>query len=144
MIAVHYRAGRALLFIVGVLVCAGCGGNKLNRQAVSGTVSYKGKPIIRGSITFAPAEGRGPTFVSAPIEDGKFSIAKDAGPVPGTYQVRFEAYDKILYGPAIPGDPAPPPKKLNQEPLPAKYGADSKETVEVKDGDSNVFDFPLK
>jgi hypothetical protein len=123
--------------------CAGCG-RELDRQSVSGTVSYKGKPIVRGSITFAPAEGQGPTFVSAPVEEGSFSIPKSAGPVPGKYRVRFEAYDKIQYGPAIPGDPAPPPKKLNQEPLPPRYGAESKETAEVKAGERNVFDFQLQ
>jgi hypothetical protein len=135
------RPWSALIF--AILLCAGCG-RDLNRQAVSGTVSYKGKPIARGSITFAPAEGQGPTFVSAPIEDGKFAIPKSAGPVPGKYLVRFEAYDKIQYGPAIPGDPAPPPKKLNQEPLPPRYGADSKETAEVKAGEKNAFDFQLQ
>jgi hypothetical protein len=144
MLALSHPSSRTPAVVALVLVCAGCGGNRLNRQAVSGTVTYKGKPIVLGSIIFAPAEGRGPTFVSAPIQDGKFSIRKDAGPVPGTYQVRFEALDRIEYGPPIPGDPPPPPKKLNQEPLPAKYGAASKETAEVKAGASNVFTFALQ
>ena len=131
-----------LLLAAVALAGAGCGG-QLNRQPVSGTVTYKGKPIVRGSVTFAP-QGGGPTFVTAPIEDGKFSLGKDEGPVPGRYQVRFEAYDKLLYGPAIAGDPAPPPKKLDQEPLPAKYGAQSTLEKEIKAGEPNVFDFDLR
>jgi hypothetical protein len=123
-------------------LAAGCG-NKLERQAVSGTVTYKGKPITRGTVTFAPAGGAGPTQVSAPIEDGKFSIAKDAGPIAGKYVVRFEAFQQLIYGPSIPGEAAPQPKKLDQEPLPAKYGAASKYEAEVKADDPNVFEFKL-
>lgn len=123
-------------------LAAGCS-NGLNRQAVSGTVTYKGKPIVRGTVTFAPAEGSGQVHVSAPIEDGKFSIAKEAGPLPGKYVVRFEAFEQLLFGAATPGDPAPPPKKLDQERLPAKYGAASKYEAEIKDVDVNVFDFKL-
>lgn len=134
---------RSLALAALALSLAGCG-NGLNRQAVSGTVTYKGKPIVRGTVTFAPVEGgAAPVHVSAPIEDGKFSVPKEAGPVPGKYVVRFEAFEQLLFGAPTPGDPAPPPKKLDQERLPAKYGAASKYEVEIKDVDVNVLEFKL-
>jgi hypothetical protein len=143
MFATYRPLYRTLLFAILPLLPIGCG-DKLNRQAVSGTVTYKGKPILRGTVTFAPLEAGGPTYVSAAIEDGNYSIPKENGPVPGKYQVRFEALDKLLYGPAIAGDPAPPPKKLDQEPLPAKYGAASRIEAEVKASAENVLDFALR
>jgi len=137
------RLPRLLLPAALALLAAGCGGDKLNRQAVSGTVTYKGKPIVRGTVTFAPADKGGPTQVTATVEDGKFSLPKEAGPSPGKYKVRFEAFEQLQYGPATPGDPAPPAKKLDQEPLPAKYGAESKVEAEVKAGGPNEFEFKL-
>ncbi|MDB5307394.1 MAG: hypothetical protein JWO38_1596 [Gemmataceae bacterium] len=121
---------------------AGCG-DGLKRQGVSGTVSYKGKAIVKGTVTFAPTQPGGATQVTAAIEDGQFSIPQDKGLVPGKYVLRFEAIDKVLYGAAVPGEPAPPPKDLGQAKLPAKYGVDSKYEVEVTSGRENVFDVKL-
>ena len=51
---------------VGVLVSAGCGRNPLNTAAVSGHVTYYGKPVTEGRITFYPEEGRAATGASVP------------------------------------------------------------------------------
>ncbi len=51
---------------LGVLVSAGCGRNPLNTAAVSGHVTYYGKPVTEGRITFYPEEGRAATAPSVP------------------------------------------------------------------------------
>jgi hypothetical protein len=121
-------------------VTTGCG-DPLNRQAVSGTVTYKGKPIPAGSVTFVPIPETGPTSSGAAIKDGKYEIARDQGLAPGKYRVRFAGTDKEVLGPAVPGSgPTPqPPKEI----LPPKHTHQSTHEVEVKSGGSNSFDFNL-
>lgn len=138
-----FRAVSRFLPLAAVLVLAAGCGDGLNRQGVSGTVSYKGKPIVKGTVTFAPAESGGVTQVTTEIEDGRFSVPKDKGVVPGKYVLRFEAIEKLVYGAAVPGEAPPPPKDLGQQKLPAKYGANSKYQVDVTAGHENVFDVKL-
>ena len=76
-----------------LLAAAGCG-DPLNRQAVSGSVSYKGKPVVLGSVTFVPIPETGTTSSGAPIKDGKFEIPRSQGLSPGKYRVRFAGTDK--------------------------------------------------
>jgi hypothetical protein len=56
------------------LLLAGCS----STGTVSGTVSYKGKPVPAGSVLFVPAHG---PAVTAVIDDGKYTAEKvAAGP----------------------------------------------------------------
>lgn len=67
------RFGRVLagaLCLCGMLMTAGCGGGK---GEVSGKVSYKGKPVLGGTVSFAPEKGG---VMRSPIEeDGSFKIS---------------------------------------------------------------------
>lgn len=57
-----------LMFISGtMLLAAGCA----SKATITGTVSYKGKPIPSGNITFTPESGA--PLVNAPIREGKYS-----------------------------------------------------------------------
>ena len=47
----------ALLSCATVLAASGCGDDAGGRQAVSGTVMLKGKPVEMGMIHFDPAAG---------------------------------------------------------------------------------------
>ena len=67
-----------------LLAAAGCGGGD---ATVSGEVSYEGEPVTAGYITFAPADGKGPT-AGGPIKDGKYTVEKVT---PGPKVVRVEA-----------------------------------------------------
>lgn len=51
------------------LVALGCGGGG---SAVSGEVTFNGKPIEKGYVTFTPVDGKG-TPVGAEITNGKYS-----------------------------------------------------------------------
>ena len=85
---------RAALGAVALFACAlgGCGSGG---GTVSGEVSYDGKPVKNGYISFLSDDGKG-AAVGAPITDGKYTAEK----VPtGKRVVKIEAADKA--GPSI-------------------------------------------
>jgi hypothetical protein len=74
-----------------VLVIIGCGDNSdlPQRYPVSGTVTYNGKPLEKGTISFAPTDpnGRG---AGGMIADGRYSLTthdENDGAIPGKYKV---------------------------------------------------------
>lgn len=64
------RTSISLLVFGAACLSAGCG----SKATISGTVTYKGKPIPAGYIVFAPENGA--ASVNATIEDGKYSAEK--------------------------------------------------------------------
>jgi hypothetical protein len=57
----------------------GCGGDGSPKTyTVSGTVSYDGKPVDKGSILFRQVGGEGRGY-SAEIKDGKYEVKLEAG-----------------------------------------------------------------
>jgi hypothetical protein len=128
--------------LTAVIGLAGCGGGDgFARQPVSGTVAYKGKPVVYGKIEFSPAEGQN-TPLALEIKDGKFAADKSNGLSAGKYVVRIEGFDAAPPPPAdAPGNPTGPQPKMI---IPAKYGAQSQETVEIKAGDKNELKYDLQ
>jgi len=62
---------RASVFLTAAtLLAVGCG----SKATITGTVSYKDKPIPEGNIVFTPESGGRP--VSAVIKDGKYTAEK--------------------------------------------------------------------
>lgn len=152
--------------VLVVVLVVGCGGDDLGkRYAVSGTITYKGKPLPKGSIAFISdkPDGRGASGV---IEDGKYQLTTQTandGAFPGTYQITIndivvdtaaaEAETKKLAAKknvqiGLPGmvDPAQQAKALRKAAnnVPAKYvsAATSGLKAEVK-ASSNKIDFEL-
>jgi len=75
----------------GLLLALGCGDDTglSRRYPVSGTVKYKGEPVAKGQITFAPtsADGRA---ANGDIVDGSYSLTTATpgdGALPGSYNV---------------------------------------------------------
>jgi hypothetical protein len=63
------RIGTGCLCLCGMLLAAGCAGGK---GVVSGKVSYQGKPVRAGTVSFVPQGGG---VMSSPIEeDGSYTI----------------------------------------------------------------------
>ena len=136
------NSGRIAWAVCGLLLLAGCGGDPMGRQAVSGTVLFKGQPLDQGRIQFIPVE-KGPTESGATIENGKFTIPRDTGLVPGTYKVSVFSYDQKgakVQSEEIPGDPG---NTQFKERIPAKYNDQTTLTAEVKKGGSNNFEFKI-
>jgi hypothetical protein len=123
----------------------GCGGSidSLPREAVSGSVTFEGQPLAKGTIQFAPTSDNLPTTGMATINDGKYSIPRANGLVPGTYKVAITSLTEVAeakFSHGVPGKPAPAPKNL----ISKQFNKNSNLTAEVKGGQSNNFEFEVK
>jgi hypothetical protein len=132
---------RTMLVILSL--ATGCGsGDGLNRQAISGMVHLDGQPLGEGAILLEPSNPEAGPPVGAVIRRGAFAIARDQGPVPGTYQVRIYASSGAQ----------PPPRKGQTEHtrrpmverLPAVYNTRSVLSAKVAPRGPNHFRFELK
>ena len=127
------------LFGVAVLLIAGCGGD--GRYEVTGTVTFKGAPVEKGTIRFDPAPGGG-SSAAATISGGRYTVPAAQGLLPGKYRVSVttvgadsQATDRT----AVPGSGV---IKDVVEPIPAKYNEATTLNCEVTGG-KNTHDFKL-
>src|SRR4051794_9011937 len=120
--------------LLAILVWAGCNRSS-SSVGVEGHVSYRGKPLKSGLVTFFPAAGRP---VSATLaEDGAYGAQLE----PGDYDVIVGIGVDIPKGYKL-GDPPPPQSVV----LPAEYTSRAKTTLKasVKIGQTEPIDFDLK
>jgi hypothetical protein len=129
------------LLLMGLPLLVGCGrGSELQREAVSGTVTYQGKPIPDGAITFVPLKGTQGPGAGALIRDGKYTVVAGGGVPVGTYRVEMQALREVVRPQKRPGpqlDMAP------KEPyLPEQYNTKStmEVTIDAKGGQTQNFD----
>ena len=150
------RSLSILLFpILATLVGCGGGGDQPKFANVSGTVTYNGKPLEKGQITFS-TEGRAPA--AADIVDGKYTgqamvgqnrvaiaaFRKAAKPreLPEGAQRQVKKYQEIhKSGGAVLGDEHDP---MMEDYIPEDYGRNSKQIRVVEAGAPNTFDFIIK
>lgn len=133
-----------------VLCCLpGCGGNYGGRTSISGTVKFDGKPVEKGSIAFIPAEGvKGPS-TGGLIQDGKYNIAADQGPMVGKHRVeiiatRATAAVEVKAASAATAGPSAGGKVAGVESyIPEQFNKKSTLSYVVKAG-QNVENFDLK
>jgi hypothetical protein len=136
------RTGRlAAVLLLGFLSSSfGCGDGKVR---VQGTVTFDGKPVERGVISFDPADGRGPN-TGGKIASGRFELSGLAAATPGKKIVRIRASRptgrKIESGP-----PAPPGTLVDELEayIPAHYNENSTLTAELVPGKVNEVAFNL-
>jgi len=124
------------------LVPAGCdsGGPVMGR--VSGTVTYKGKPIEKGTISFSPTDGQRPSATGT-ITNGSYTLQTTEpgdGAVVGEYRVAFSDIDSAQLNTDLPGMPV----KVAKSALPKKYSnpGESGKTAKVDKG-GNTINFEL-
>ncbi len=90
-----------LLYCSAALFVTGCGGTAdkgPERFDVSGTVTFKGKPVYRGTIVFSPdaTKGNSGPQGAAEITEGKYDTSKKGkGIVGGAHIVTIQGFDKI-------------------------------------------------
>ena len=135
------RANLSLL--AGLAVMVGCSESGPQRAEVSGSVSIDGKPVESGSISFIPDKGNKGPSAGGPIENGKYRIPRDKGPVVGINQVQLSATRKT--GKKI-QDPTAKPGVLTDElveAFPPEYNKSPGVHREIKSG-PNVVDFDVK
>lgn len=89
----NYRAGIA----VALLALAGCSKDSTEqRYAVTGQVSYQGKPVPQGEVAFEPDATKGETGRASlsPITNGKYEIPAKYGVRPAAYVMRVTGYSQ--------------------------------------------------
>jgi hypothetical protein len=141
----HTRYSLAILLLG--LLAAGCGAGS-KTSAVSGQVTYKGKPVPKANVSFTPAEGTGLAAAGFTDSGGRYTlgtVSTNDGAAPGKYRVSV-----IARGPDRPAKPGEgsgmPNETVPGDPtIPKKYFAPDTSglTFEVKRG-SNRFDIELK
>jgi hypothetical protein len=119
-----------------ILVLTGCGrGDRPILAPVSGAVTYNGRPLARGRITFHPEQGRS---ASGKIVDGKITevttVTLGDGAVVGRHKVQICSFVREPQG-----------MELVPWAIPERYGnvATSGLTAEVIAGKQNAFPFEL-
>ena len=118
----------------------GCGNND-GRVVVTGEVTFDGKPLEDGNITFGGAQG---AAGAGKIVDGKFSLAEsgdEQGVQPGSYDVLISSWFEERGSVREDGSFSPGKTRI-----PLSY-VDPKKSglkAEVKSGEKNHFTFELK
>jgi len=143
-----------LPFLILVMV-VGCHGNKPVYANVKGTVTFNGKPIEKGLITFA-VEGKPPA--TSDIVDGKFSgqamvgsnkvsisawkKSATAAPLPKAAQSQIKGYMEKKKGEQ--GGPTGDVESNMVDYIPPEWGTQSKQMRVVEGGMTNEFEFDIK
>jgi len=133
-----------LICAVALPLLLGCGGmsDPLNRQPVSGSVTFQGTPLDHGSISLETQNSSQGTSGGSVIENGQFSIARQRGLPPGEYTVRV--YSSDMANLALPTGVAPGDStRLPRERIPAAWNIQSEQTVTVEDGGANHFELAI-
>ena len=127
----------AVLAVCAGVAVPGCG---RGGSPVSGEVSFDDAPVESGTISFVPADGKGPTFGGV-IEAGRYAVV---APTPGAKVVRVSAVRPT--GRKLPPDPlvgeTAPVDEIAPY-IPEQYNDRSTLTCDVVAG-PNSFDFHLK
>jgi len=126
------------LIAAAIGLCLGCSSG----DTIEGNVTFDGQPVERGSITFEPASGTGPS-AGGTVQNGRYEIDM-AGVISGEMIVRISAVRST--GKKIAAGPPEPPGTLVDEVrpfIPAAYNEQSTLKAEVKPG-KVVQDFTLK
>jgi hypothetical protein len=116
------HAGTPLFFLLAVAGCglfalAGCSGQPPGRYAVSGTVTFNGKPIPAGRVFLEPdpaGGNRGPQAVAL-IKNGRFTTQPRKGAVGGSGIIIVQGYDGVSSDSYPDGQPLFEAHTLRQE-----------------------------
>jgi hypothetical protein len=124
-----------------LLSLAGCG-NTPQRQEISGTVRFKGRPVEDGVVKFEPMDGQA-SGDGAQIVKGRYQLPKSKGMFPGKYRVSIYAGDgRSGAGDASPDSPYAG-MKPGKEMIPPEYNEKSEVIKEVTTDGPNQFDFDI-
>jgi len=122
----------------------GCGEEDTQgRMAISGIVTFEGKPLDRGTIEFTSV-GEATAHTGTMIEDGSYDIPARQGLQPGKYLVRISSVaDDPNVAPEMPGMTGEGGVTVAQDRIPAEYNTESKQEVTIESDGPNEFDFNI-
>lgn len=127
-----------------LLASPGCGPTGPQMGSVSGKVTFNGKPVTKGMVTFVSSEPNRPNATGMLQSDGSYSLntpEHGSGALVGEYKVAVSGKDPDAYNQVVaPGEPM----KIESS-IPAKFeNPDSSGlTAKVVSG-SNMHNFDLK
>lgn len=128
------------------MLCLGCGSGALPFELVpvKGTVSYKGKPLVKGLVRFIPdtqsADGQvAGKMAFANIKDGSYSIPADRGATVGKNRIEILSYRATGKTTQVENSTI----EVEVQFIPEKYNTNSTLSEMVKRGE-NVIDFKLE
>jgi hypothetical protein len=119
------------------LAAGGCGGSGPGMAPVSGVVTYQGKPVPKGTITFVPLAKEGRNAIGELDSQGHYTLQTEEpgdGALLGDYQVTIAAREDPILD-YIPKKPVKP-KLL----VPEKYGKPDTSGLKatVKSGNNDI------
>ena len=125
-----------LLLVLTLLLAASSGCRKAGpeRVIVSGTVSYRGEPIPKGTIRFSPERREEVPSSVARIVDGKYSASANGGVCVGSYRIEIVAHridPRYQTGATSPETEAELP---TQQYLPEKYNRQTQLEIAIESG----------
>ncbi len=85
----------ALPLLAGLLMAAGCGGDKApSKFDVSGAVTYRGAPVPLGYIIFTPdlAKGNDGPAIQMPVVNGRYKTLPGLGTIGGPHVAIISGY----------------------------------------------------
>ncbi|MGL4944099.1 MAG: hypothetical protein ACRC46_13040 [Thermoguttaceae bacterium] len=139
--------------LVASLVLTGCSSKYIDTEAVTGTVTLDGVPLVDASVSFSPkVDGQGTPGAAVTDTAGKYILqtpqgAANAGTSAGEYVVRITKTEQKVTG-KYKDNYSGEMREMTQPEniLPAIYGDTSKTpfSATVEKGKPNVFDFDLK
>jgi hypothetical protein len=136
-----------IVFALAIVVCTGLSGCGIGGKTrpVSGRVTFNGKVVESGTITFVPLDGTKGPSAGAVISDGKYDVPQGHGVLAGgRYRVEIESLVKSNRKGHNPFKPDGAPAQLYDNIIPPKYNAESELTVMIADEQTApVFDFDL-
>ena len=135
---------QASLWLAFALLAAGCGGDGLERAAVSGKVTLDGQPLAKGDIQFVPKDGDSRGAAWTKVVDGSYSIPASDGPAPGAYVVSITPQVEVEgAAPAPSPDEAPGDEGAGDAGPSVVYTPTSPLEATISAGQPNSFDFGL-
>jgi len=127
---------RFCLLLLTVLLLVGCG-PRIPMTTLSGTISYKGKPVENGIIEFV-SETDGSSW-SAQITGGNYNLELPAGKC----TVRIQAFRVTGTRKLYADMPDSPTEEITEQILPASWNVKSEITCELAKG-TQTFDYSGK
>jgi hypothetical protein len=130
----------ALVLVLDTFLVAGCGGpSGPTTYGVSGKVVWNGEPLPEGAIEFLPMDSAGAKYsrTGALVSEGRYSVQRRYGLIPGRYRVRIQVDEKGDVPDADLAKPGATPR------IPRKYNMETILSVEITPSGSNTFDFRL-
>jgi hypothetical protein len=134
----RWRVGLCAVTGSVIVATAGCSGEELFRQPVSGYVTLDGKPLALGVVNFYPVQGNDSGIMingGAMVKDGYFSMPRSSGLIPGKYSVLISAAEPRhrRHGNREEREEHEDNETVAREVVPAKYNTETELAIEIKD-----------